>query len=80
MEDRTVKRLEELMDIENIFNYDARGGLRQEQYKAIRDAAKILATVIVEVTPECADQSAAMRKLRECVFTANAAIALKGRL
>lgn len=41
---------------------------------AIRTAAKVLATIIVEETPQGPDQHAAIRKLREAVMTADAAI------
>jgi hypothetical protein len=34
--------------------------------------------VILEQTPVCGDQQAAIRKVREAVFTANSAVALKG--
>jgi len=39
---------------------------------------KYFAHVIMEHTPVCADQTAAIRKIREAVMTANAAIALHG--
>ena len=45
---------------------------------SIRAGAKDFAQDILENTPSCADQSAAIRHLREAVMTANAAIALKG--
>ena len=48
-------------------------------YEAIRAKARELAEVIVEHTPVCPDQSVAIRKLREAVMTANAAIALEGK-
>ena len=48
-------------------------------YKALRDAAYRFATVIVTLTPPSADQSAAIRLVREAVMTANAAIACKGK-
>lgn len=47
-------------------------------YEAIREKAKELAHVIIDHTPASADQTAAIRLLREAVMTANAAIALKG--
>lgn len=69
----------ELKDkIEDLFTYHAPEGNQPAQYVAIRAAAKALAHVIVDNTPPSADQTAAIRKLRECVMTANAAIALKG--
>lgn len=50
-----------------------------ERYARIRDAGKAFAKVILENTPASADQTAAVRKVREAVFTANAAIACEGR-
>ena len=44
-------------------------------YTAIREAALEFAQVVLSRTPEGADQSAALRKIREAVMTANAAIA-----
>jgi len=62
-------------EIENWFTYHAPQGTQQERYVKLRDKAKELAHLIVESTPASADQTAAIRKLRECVMTANAAIA-----
>lgn len=45
----------------------------------IRDAAMAFAQVVVENTPECPDQDAAVRKIREAVWTANAAVAIGKR-
>lgn len=67
-------------DLEHLFSYHAPTPKKLEQYQAVRDAAKVFAQVIVENTPASPDQSAAMRHLREAVMTANAAIALDGRL
>jgi len=49
------------------------------KYKAIRDAGHALAVVILNNTPASADQSDAIRKVREAVFVANAAIACEGK-
>lgn len=68
------------MDIDNIFKYHAPTEEQQLQYSAIREAAKVFANAILACTPPGADQTAAIRKLRECVMTANAAIALEGKL
>ncbi len=46
-------------------------------YKMVREAGKSMALVILEATPPGADRSAAIRKFREAVMTANAAIALR---
>jgi hypothetical protein len=48
-------------------------------YTIIREKAKLLAQTILAHTPPGPDQSAAIRKLREAVMTANAAIACAGR-
>jgi hypothetical protein len=64
--------------IEDLFTYHAPEGTQPAQYEEIRAAAKVFAYVLIENTPPSADQTAAIRKLRECVMTANAAIALKG--
>lgn len=44
----------------------------------IREAALEFAETVLDNTPACADQSVAIRKIREAVMTANAAIALDG--
>lgn len=62
-------------DINNWFTYHSPSGNQPERYKIIRDKAKELAMVILENTPASADQTVAIRKLRECVMTANASIA-----
>ena len=67
-------------DLDHIFSYHAPDPEQQKNFQAIREAAKNLAHVIVASTPPSADQTAAIRMLRECVATANASIALKGHL
>lgn len=62
-------------DIENLFTYHAPKGDQPQRYERIRAEAKVLAQVILDCTPSCADQTAAIRHLREAVMTANAAIA-----
>jgi hypothetical protein len=68
------------MDINNIFTYHSPTPEQIPKYEAIRAKAKELGQVIVDNTPACADQTAAIRLLREAVMTANAAIALDGKL
>ena len=68
------------MDINNIFTYHSPSPEQLPKYEAIRAKAKELGHVIIENTPASADQTAAIRLLREAVMTANAAIALDGRL
>jgi hypothetical protein len=62
-------------EIENLFTYHAPKADQPQRYEKIRGAAKELAKVIVECCPNCPDTTAAIRKLRESVMTANAAIA-----
>lgn len=50
-----------------------------QRYAKVRQAGKDLAITILENTPPSADQSAAIRKVREAVMTANAAIACEGQ-
>lgn len=64
-------------DIDNIFSYHPPKGDQLEKYNAIREGGKAFALVILENTPASPDQSVAIRKVREAVMTANAAIALK---
>jgi len=66
-----------MIDIDSLFTYHAPTEHQAMRYDCIRRQAKELAKVIVECTPKSADQTAAIRKLRECVMTANAAIALE---
>ena len=66
--------------IEEWFSYHPPKAGQPQRYEAIRDAAKTFALVLEAVCPDSADKTAAMRKLRECVMTANAAIALEGKL
>lgn len=61
-----------------IFTYHSPIGNQPQLYQALREKALELAQLIVASTPTCADQTAAIRLLREAVMTANAAIALDG--
>jgi hypothetical protein len=61
-------------DVERWFTHQAPDFDQVACIQAIRRQAKVLAELIIEVTPRCADQSAAIRLVREAVMTANAAI------
>ena len=63
------------MDIDNWFTYHSPTPEQLPKYQHLRDEAKALAHTINLLVPECPDKSAAIRKLRECIMTANAAIA-----
>lgn len=61
--------------LDNWFQYHAPKPGQTEKYEAIRRAGKSFAEIVNECTFPSADQTAAFRKIREAVFTANAAIA-----
>jgi len=65
------------MDLDNIFAYHPPSPEQQQRYGKLRGAAREFAKVILAVTPAGPDQTAAIRKVREAVMTANAAIALE---
>jgi hypothetical protein len=67
-------------NITDVFSYHAPDADQLVTYEKLRSAARGFATAIIDLTPSCADQQAAIRLLRECVMTANAAIALKGKV
>lgn len=62
-------------EIHEWFTYHSPKGDQPQRYELLRDAARELALKIVCNVPPCADRTAAIRKLRECIMTANAAIA-----
>lgn len=61
--------------LENWFTYHAPTSNQLVAYSKLRNAAHEFAKAINELVPDCADKTAAMRKVREAVMTANAAIA-----
>lgn len=65
--------------IDDAFSYHAPTPDQIPKYEAIRAAAKAFATVVVANTPQSPDQSAALRLLRQAVYSANASIALQGQ-
>lgn len=64
-------------ELRNLFSYHAPTADQPQRYAAIREAAFQFARTVIENTPPSADQSAAIRKIREAVMTANASIALE---
>ncbi|HEY4159784.1 MAG TPA: hypothetical protein VGM29_16850 [Polyangiaceae bacterium] len=67
-------------DPEYVFSHHTPTAENVQHYDAIHAAAKAFASVILKHTPVGADQEAALRLLREATMTANAAVALAGRL
>lgn len=66
-------------ELENLFTYHTPVAGDIEKYIAIREWGFNLANTIVNMCPPCADTTAAVRKVREAVMTANAAIACNRR-
>lgn len=77
-DDKGKKTMTDEEKIKEIFTYHAPKEGQPEKYNEIRSAAEAFALVIKKNTPKCADQSTAIRKVREAVMVANAAIALDG--
>lgn len=67
-------------NLHELFTYHAPTPMQSVNYQQLRHAAYDFANAILALTPEGADQQAALRKVREAVMTANAAIALEGKL
>jgi DNA polymerase III alpha subunit (gram-positive type) len=65
-------------NLENWFVYHSPTNEQLPKFRAIRDAAKHFAQVVIENTQPSADQTDAVRKIREAVMTANASIACGG--
>jgi hypothetical protein len=68
-----------LEQLENWFTYHSPRADQLPKYLSIREAGKHFAATIVANSPDCADTTAAVRKVREAVMTANQAIACGGK-
>lgn len=66
-------------DIEEMFTYHAPTPLQVISLHEVREAAKTFCSILAAHVPPSADRSVAIRKLRECVMSANAAIVLRGK-
>jgi hypothetical protein len=67
-----------MTNVSEVVSYHAPTELQIAQIGEIRKAAAVLLNAILEHCPPCADATAATRKVREAMMTANAAIVLKG--
>ncbi len=67
-------------DPEYVFSHQAPTPEKIARFDAIHEGAKRFAEVILANVPESSDRRAALQLLREAAMTANAAIALDGRL
>jgi hypothetical protein len=65
--------------IENWFSYHSPSSDNLVAYEKLRSAGKQFAQAINDLCPESADKTAAIRKVREAVMTANASIACGGK-
>ena len=61
--------------IDNDFTYHPPTADQQKRYPMLREKAKQLAVLIIELTPPSREQSVALTKLDEVAMFANAAIA-----
>ena len=66
-------------NLDNWFTYHSPTQEQLPKFQAIRDAGKALATTIRDNSPASADQTAAIRLVRDACMTANAAIACGGK-
>lgn len=64
--------------IQQLFTHHPPTPYTGPRFETIRSAAKHLAEIICANVPRGADRSAAIRKVREAVMTANAGISLEG--
>jgi hypothetical protein len=62
-------------DLDHLFTYHPPTPDQIPLYGELREAARQFAHVVNRCCPDGADKSAAIRKIREAVLTANAAIA-----
>lgn len=72
-------KTEEMELLRNWFTYHSPTPEQQEAYVVIRETALSFAAILLEKCPPSADRTAAIRKLRECVATANMSIACSGK-
>ena len=62
-------------DLDNWFTYHAPKPDQLPRYEFLREQFHTLGMHILDNTPACADQTAALRKLRECAMAVNQTIA-----
>lgn len=64
--------------LEQIFKYHSPNPSTGPKFETLREAARHFAKVILMNVPPGADRTAAIRKVREAVMTANAGVSLGG--
>ena len=65
--------------LSNWFSYHPPVEDQSQRYEQIRAAGKVFAEKLVELCPESADLTVAIRHVREAVYNANASIACGGK-
>lgn len=65
--------------LDDVFSYHAPSLDQLPKYNMLRSVARDFARCILDTCPPSADRTAALRKVREAVMTANASIALEGK-
>jgi hypothetical protein len=73
--EKAAMSIDKHQQVEHNFTYHAPKPGQPERYVALRDKAKELAILILELTPVSREQSVALTELETCVFWSNAAIA-----
>lgn len=70
---------EDRAKVNDIVSYHAPSAEAIDNITRVRDAIEATIVTFMENCPPCADRTAAIRKLREAMMTANASIVLEGR-
>jgi hypothetical protein len=65
--------------IREVFSYKPANDYQIGQMNRVREKAREFAVLLLETCPRCPDRSVALRRVREAMMTANAAIVLDGR-
>lgn len=79
VEPQRPRPMSEAEQLANWFQYHPPVQDQAQRYEQIRAAAHRFAQLLVQLCPPSADRTAAIRKIREVVYTANASIACGGR-
>jgi hypothetical protein len=69
--------MDELKNLLDTFEHHNPSSAQVERILAVRNACKVCAAAVFELVPSSSDRTAALRKLHECMMTANKAIVLE---
>ncbi len=75
----TNRPMSDAEKLDNWFSYHPPIDDQSQRYAAIRSAAKVFAQKLMELCPDSADRSAALRHVRDAVYCGNASIACGGQ-